>query len=108
MIHRHSASRFWKTFKKSIVKFIDDNAIKLSASLSYYTIFAMPPMLLIIIAVSGFFFGHDAIQGEVYGHIAGVVGPSVALSIQEIIKNVHLSNDGFFTTSFSIGALIVV
>jgi membrane protein len=108
MHYKTSASRFWTTLKKSVLKFIDDNAIKLSASLSYYTIFAMPPMLLIIIAVCSFFFGKEAIQGEVYGHIAGVVGPGVALSIQQTIKNVALSREGFLTTSVSVGTLVLV
>jgi membrane protein len=103
-----STTRFWKTFTNSITKFIDDNAIKLSASLSYYTIFAMPPMLLIIMDVSGVFFGQEAIRGEVYGQIAGVVGSSVALSIQETIKNIHLSKEGFITTAVSIGTLVLV
>jgi membrane protein len=103
-----SPARFWKTFRKSVVKFIDDNAIKLSASLSYYTIFAMPPMLLIIMYVSGIFFGREAIQGEVYAQIAGIVGPTVALMIQETIKNVHLTQGSFFTTFLSIGTLLIV
>jgi membrane protein len=104
----NSLSRFWKVFKKSITKFIDDNAIKLSASLSYYTIFALPPMLLIILHVSGIFFGREATQGEVYAQISGIVGPSVALSIQDIIKNVHLRQGSFILTSISIGTLVVV
>lgn len=108
MINKHTAARFWKTFKKSIVKFNDDNAIKLSASLSYYTIFALPPMLLIIISISGFFFGKDAIQGQVYAQIAGIVGSSVAISIQETIKNVHLSSGNFVTTIASVATLLIV
>ncbi len=104
---RHSASNFWKAFKSSVSKFSDDNAIKLSASLSYYTIFAMPPMLMIIINFSGFFFGKDAIQGTVYGQLSGLVGPDAALAIQDILKNVHLARDSMFTMVISIVTLVV-
>lgn len=88
-------------------KFIDDNAVKLSASLSYYTIFALPPMLVIIFSFSGLFFGKEAIEGKVYGQISGVVGSSVALQIQDIILNVHLSRDTHFATVVSIITLLI-
>lgn len=102
-----SLSRFWKTFKKTISQFADDNAIKFSASLSYYTIFALPPMLIIIFSISGFFFGKEAIQGKVYGQIAGLVGSNAAIQIQEIIKNVHTSTDSTFATVLSVIMIIV-
>lgn len=99
--------RIWRTLKSTANKFIDDNAIKLSASLSYYTIFSLPPMLVIIFFFGGFFFGREAVQGQVYGQIAGIVGPHVALSIQEIIKNIHLSGDTHIATVLSTITLLV-
>jgi membrane protein len=107
MFHPLSFSWFWQTLKKSVSKFLDDNGIKLSASLSYYTIFAMPPMLIIIFSLSGFFFGKEAVQGEVYGQIRGLVGSDAAIQIQEIIKNVHLSGDNLFTTVISVVTLVI-
>jgi membrane protein len=99
--------RVGKAIHASTKKFIADNAIKLSASLSYYTIFAMPPMLVIIFSFSGLFFGKEAIQGEVYGQISGIVGSTVAIQIQDIIKNVHLSRDTHFATVVSIITLLI-
>jgi membrane protein len=107
MFSKLSFSWFWTTLKNSFSKFSDDNAIKLSASLSYYTIFAMPPMLIIIISISGFFFGREAIQGEVYGQIRGLVGSDAALQVQDILKNVHLARDNVFATSISIITLLM-
>lgn len=65
---------------------MEDNAIKFSAALAYYTIFAMAPALLIIMSLLGFFFGKEAIQGEVYGQINSLVGTEAAAQIQDIIK----------------------
>jgi membrane protein len=107
MLKHLSLSAFWKTLKHSFTKFSDDNGIKHSASLSYYTIFAMPPMLIIIFTISGFFFGKDAIQGHVFGQIQGLVGADAALQIQETIKNIHLSHDSTFAHVISIITLVI-
>src|SRR5687768_3032370 len=94
-------------FKETFDEFIDDNAIKLSAALSYYTIFSLPPLLIIIISASGFFFGDEAVRGELFGQINGLVGNSAALQIQEAIKNVKLSNSNTFVTAIGIIILFI-
>ena len=94
-------------FKETFIEFIDDNAIKLSASLSYYTIFSLPPLLIIIISACGFFFGADAVRGELFGQINTLVGNSAALQIQETIKNVKLSNSNTFVTTIGIIVLFI-
>lgn len=79
--------------KETLSQFMDDNAIKLSASLSYYTIFSLPPLLIIIIYLAGIFFGIEAVRGEIFGQINGLVGSGAAIQIQETIKNIKLSNN---------------
>jgi membrane protein len=94
-------------FKETFNGFMDDNGLKLSAALSYYTIFSLPPLLIIIISISGIFFGADAVRGEIFGQINGLVGNGPALQIQEIIKNVKLSNSNVFATVIGIIILII-
>jgi membrane protein len=94
-------------FKETFRGFIDDNALKLSAALSYYTIFSLPPLLLIIISMSGIFFGADAVRGEIFGQINGLVGNAAALQIQETLKNVTLSNSSTFATTLGIIILLI-
>lgn len=72
--------------------FMDDEGLKLSAALSYYTIFSLAPMLLIIITLLSIFFGEDAIRGEIFDQIRGLVGNQAATQLQEILKNAQLSN----------------
>lgn len=57
-------SRTGFLLKESGLAFLDDNAIKLSAALSYYTIFALPPLLIIIITVCGFSLEKKPLQGN--------------------------------------------
>jgi membrane protein len=93
--------------KETMSEFIADNAIKLSASLSYYTIFSLPPLLIIIIALCGFFFGTDAVNGEVYLHIRGLIGNASALQIQDALKNIKLSSNNQLITSIGVIILFI-
>lgn len=93
--------------KETMSEFIADNAIKLSASLSYYTIFSLPPLLIIIIALCGFFFGTDAVNGEVFLHIRGLIGNASALQIQDALKNIKLSSNNQLITSIGVIILFI-
>ena len=93
-------SLYLRVFRKAFIGFIDDNAFKLSASLSYYTIFAIGPLLLIIMSLAGVFFGKEAVQGKIYGQIRGLVGNEAALQVQSIIQNISHSQHG------TIGAIL--
>lgn len=77
---------------ESFSEFLDDNALKLSAALSYYTVFSLAPLLLVIISLASFFLGKEAFQGELFGQISGLVGTQAAGQLQEIIKNAEVSN----------------
>lgn len=104
---KQAAVRSWKLLKLAIAEFNDDNAIKLSASLAYYTIFSIAPLSIIILAVCGVFFGKDAVNGQFYGQINGLVGNQAAAQIQQTIKNMELSNNNIFAMVFGIIILLV-
>lgn len=97
---------YFRVLKKAGIGFIDDNAFKLSASLSYYTVFAMGPLLLIIISFAGIFYGKEAVQGKIYGQIKGVIGSEAALQIQSIIQNISQTDQG--TVGAIIGIIILI
>jgi len=84
-------SIYWKVLKKAVIEFDNDNAFKLSASLSYSTIFAMGPLLIVIISLAGIFWGQEAVEGRIYEQIKGLVGNSAAVQIQDIIRNIQQS-----------------
>jgi membrane protein len=93
-------------FKLTANGFIDDNCFKLSAALSYYTVFAIGPLLIIIISLAGIFYGKEAVQGKLYGEIIVLVGSETAKQIQDIIANIQKSRT---TTSGAIvGSIILV
>jgi membrane protein len=93
--------------KESFSNFIDDDGMKLSASLAYYTIFSLPPLLIIIISLTGFFYGAEAVRGEIFGQINGLVGNAAAMQIQDILKNVKLSHSNSFATIVGVIILLI-
>ncbi len=103
----HTVKKISFLFKETFKGFIADNAMKLSAALSYYTIFSLPPLLIIIISLCGFFFGTDAVRGELFGQINGLVGNQAAMQIQETIKNVKLSTSNTFVTTVGVVILLI-
>lgn len=96
----------WRILKRSGHAFNEDDGMKLSASLSYYTIFAIAPFLVIVIAIAGSVFGQEAVQGKVYYQIKSLVGIDAAAQVQSIIANVQLKDQGFWGTV--IGGIILI
>lgn len=86
--------------KHTAYAFNEDNAFKLSASLSYYTVFALGPLLIIVLSLAGMIYGKEAAQGQLYKDLDGLVEPEVALQIQQIIAN------AMHTHATTLGAII--
>ncbi len=96
-----------KLLKLTMNEFIEDNAIKLSASLAYYTIFALPPLLIIVLFICGIFFGQDAVTGQFFGQINQFVGNEAAAQIQNTIKNIELAESNAFAAIFGVIMLLI-
>lgn len=88
---KFSLKSIWSITKQSFSDFIDNRVLKLSAALAFYTIFSLPAMLIIVIAVSDIFYGRAAIEGSLYHQIANFVGEKAALQIQNTIRAAALS-----------------
>jgi len=97
----------WRILRRTGENFSEDNCMKLAASLSYYTIFAVAPLLIIIISLVGSLYGRDAVQGKVYEEIRTLVGSEAALQIQEIIANVQNSHNTTIGTIIGIIILFI-
>lgn len=101
------AITFFKFLRQVFTEFIEDNVLKYSASLAYYTVLSVAPLLVIVLSVSGFLFGKEAINGELYGQINHLVGSEAAMQIQDSIKNIKTNGDNFFATAIGIIVLLI-
>jgi membrane protein len=101
---------FYKTvftlLKGSFTGFMNDRGLKLSASLAYYTVFSLGPLLLLIISLAGLFLGKDASQGKIFSELNELIGAEAALQIQEMLKNIALT--GKSTMAVIIGSVTLL
>ena len=87
--------------------FGEDNGLKLSASLAYYTVFSIGPLLLLLMSLVSIFYGGEAIRGRIFDELNGLLGASAAAQIQEIIKNITFSGKTNFALVASIATLFI-
>ena len=80
-------TRLWHLIKAAVSSWVDDFAPSMGAALSYYTVFSLAPMLLIMIGVAGLVFGADAARGEIVGQLRGLMGEQGAIAVEELLKS---------------------
>jgi membrane protein len=97
----------WNVLKQTFKDFGTLNITRMSAALAYYTVFALAPMLLVIITICGVFFGREAIEGRIYAQIKSFVGSEAAIQIQQLIKNAAISPGLTFASTIGVIVLIV-
>jgi membrane protein len=104
---KFSFKGLWKVLKQSFSGFSDDKVMKLSASLAYYTVFSMGPLLIVIIYLCSLFFGREAIEGSIYGQIQSFVGSDTAKQLQDIIKNASVGDKGKVAAIIGVITLLI-
>lgn len=97
---------FWELLKDTFKEFSNSTALKDSASISYYSIFSVPGLLIIIIWIAGNFFGEEAIRGEITNQIGGLMGEEAAESVQELIKSALIDKENIIMKTVGVGSLV--
>jgi membrane protein len=102
-----SVKSIFGILKQSFKGFTEDKVPKLCASLAYYTIFSLGPLLIVLIFLAGFFFGREAIEGSIFSHMKGFVGAEAAAQMQDIVKNASISGKGGFAATIGVITLLI-
>jgi membrane protein len=97
----------WESAKDTVKGFIADEALSHGASIAYYTLFAVAPVLLIIIAIAALVFGRDAAEAAIVAQLSGLMGESTAKALEEIVHKVGDRERGVWATAVGAGALIL-
>lgn len=96
-----------KMLKSAISEFLNDDCPRMAAALSYYTIFSLPALLLVVLLVAGVFVDPDRIQDHIVLRIHMVTGPEAAEQVGALLENVAGPGEGgALTVVLSIGALL--
>jgi membrane protein len=97
----------WKLLKLSFHKFDDENTMNMAAALAYYTIFSLPPILIIIINIAGVFLEEQSFQLQLQEELSGLVGATGAAELMNTIGNIGVFQKQWWATGISIVALIL-
>jgi len=76
------------------------------AALALYMVFSLAPMLILVIAVAGAFFGEEAVRSELFSQVRDLTGPRGAEVIQTVLASAHESGSGWIAALLSIGVLV--
>ncbi|WP_284619882.1 YihY/virulence factor BrkB family protein [Aquabacterium humicola] len=99
------ARRAFDLLKKTVQAWIDDRAASMGAALSYYTVFSIAPLLLIVIGVAGAVFGADEVRAAVVTQLQGLLGEQVAEAIEALLRNVSQPGEGVLAAA--IGSVVL-
>lgn len=80
-------------FPKAVFKeFSQDKAGQLSAAFAYVAIFAIGPLLLVLMSIVSLVYGEKAASGQLFSQLSSAVGPETAKTIQDAVANTHQSS----------------
>jgi membrane protein len=96
----------WTLLRESAAKWLAHKDARLGAALAYYSIFSLGPLIIIAIAVAGFFFGQEAVQGEVTQATRGLLGESGAKAVEGMLAGASRPQEGILASAIGLGALI--
>lgn len=100
-------SQHWQIIKAAVKAWVDDYAPSMGAALSYYTLFSLAPLLIVVIAVAGMVFGQQAAQGEIVGQLRGIMGAEGALAVEGILKAAREPAKGMVASIVGIAILLL-
>src|SRR5688572_14915129 len=93
--------------KQAVSSWSADYAPSMGAALSYYTLFSIAPLLLIVISVAGLLFGDDAVRGEVFGQLQGILGSDGAKAVEDMLQSVAKTGEGIVATVTGVAVLLL-
>ncbi|MGY8914022.1 MAG: YihY/virulence factor BrkB family protein [Flavobacteriales bacterium] len=97
---------FFTLLKKTFTSWYNDDPFGKSAIIAYYTLFSLPSLLMIVVSISGYFFGVDAVKGRIVKKLGGLIGEGVSEAIEGMIANAALNQSSTFGVILGVGMLL--
>ena len=96
----------WDVLKETGTAWDEDNVNRLAASLAYYTLLSIAPMIILAVATTGLVFGEDAARQHIAGELASVVGTGAGEAVQSIAQNAKTPGTGVLSVTVGIVVLL--
>lgn len=97
----------WTLLRETVTSFIKDEALSRGASIAFYAMTSLAPLLFIVIAIAGLAFGRDAAQGAIVAQLGGMMGRESADLLQDVIKGASSATAGVFAAIAGVVTLIL-
>lgn len=100
------SSRLRRLFTETFAGFVEDDAFSRGASIAYFTLFSLAPVLLLVIAVAGLVFGQDAAEGAIVEQLSGLMGRDTAEATQAMIRSASDRMSGVAATLIGVVTIL--
>lgn len=93
--------------KETASDWMEDNALRLSAALSYYSTFSIAPLLVIAMGLAGYFFGADAVHGQLDEQLKGMIGSQAAQAVASMVRSASKPSSSLVATGIGVVTLLL-
>ena len=101
------SATLWRLSKETVTEWLNDRAFRLSAALAYYTLFSMAPLVVVAVAIAGLVFGEDAVRGQIFDQLRGLVGDQSASAVQTAVAAASVKSSGITASVIGVVTLLV-
>ena len=98
---------WWAMIRDTVKGWLGDFAPSMGAGIAYYTAFSIGPLLMIVIAIAGFFYGEDAASGYLFSQISDMLGREGAEAVRGMVARAGETEEGILGPLISLVLLVV-
>ncbi len=97
----------WLLLRDTVEGFIDDDGLSRGASIAYYTLFSIAPVLLVVVAIAGLVFGREAAEGAIVTQLSLLMGHDTAVALQAMVEIAAKPREGVLASVVGLVVLVV-
>src|SRR5882724_3232184 len=102
-----SSQEILALLKETADEWMNDKCPRLGASVAFYTLLSLAPLVIVIVAIAALGYGRTAAEGELYWQAQGLIGPEGAKVIQGIVQSAYKPGTGLIATLFGLVTLAI-
>ncbi|WP_434641526.1 YihY/virulence factor BrkB family protein [Achromobacter piechaudii] len=106
-VQKMAIKRLYALVKQTVMNWLDDYAPSMGAAIAFYTVFSLAPLVIIVIGIAGFFWGHEAAQGQLFEQISALVGAEGGKAVESVVLGAQEPAQGIAATVISVLMLVI-
>jgi len=96
----------WALLGETFVEWYEDRAPRLGAALAFYTVFALAPGLILIMALAALLLGKEAAQGQIISQVQDLAGEAGAQAVRAAIESARSAGSSLLATTLGVITLL--